>query len=160
MDGRRLRYGFLNNHHILVKRLSTASLLPYLYAESLVTSNEKSLIQNQPADGMKADLLLDILHRQGLSNPQVYLDFFSLLSDESVTSGQNLGEVLDKIKKDSLSEEVVQKFDYRRRLLEEDDHASLIKHKWTIVQSLSVQELLPELVSCGVISTSDKEEIK
>ena len=88
------------------------------------------------------------------------MDFFTLLSDESVSSGQNLGDVLKKIKKDALSEEVAKKFDYRKRLLEEDDHASLMRHKWTIVQSLSVQELLPELIGYGVISTSDKEEIQ
>jgi hypothetical protein len=160
MEGGQLKYGFLNNHHVLVKRLSTTSLLPYLYSAGFVTSDEKSIIQNQLADGLMTDLLLDILHRQGVSNPQIYLEFFDLLSDDSVTSGQNLGDVLDRIKKDSLSEEVMKKFDYRKRLLEEDDHASLLRHKWTIVQSLSVQELLPELISSGVISTSDKEEIK
>lgn len=160
MDGEKLRYGFLNNHHVLVRRLSTSSLLPFLYSAGLVTSNEKSLIQNQLADGLKTDLLLDILHRQGVSNRQVYADFFALLSDESVNSGQNLGDVLNKIKKDALSEEVAKKFDYRKRLLEEDDHASLIRHKWAIVQSLSVQELLPELISTGAISTSDKEDIQ
>jgi len=83
-----------------------------------------------------------------------------MLSDESVTSGQNLSEVVQKIEKDSLCEDVVKKFDYRRRLLEEDDHAALLKHKWTVVQSLSVEELLPELISCGAISPTDKEDIQ
>ena len=160
MDAGRLKYGFLNNHHSLVTRLSTTSILPFLYSEGLVTANEKDLIQYEPADGMKADKLLDIIHRQGFSNPAVYLTFFNLLSDESVTSGQNLGRLLDKIKTDSLSDKVLSKFDYSARILEEEDRAALLRHKWTIVQSLSVDELLPELISSGAISIADKEQIK
>lgn len=159
MDGAKLKYGFLNNHHTLVKRLSTPSLIPDVYSEGLITSDEKSLILSKPADGQKADLLLSIIHRQGVSNPQVYCTLLSLLSDESVTSGQNLGDVVEKIKKDSLSEEVAMKFDYKRRVLEEDDRAAMLKHKWTIVQSLSVQEILPQLISYGAISLEDKVEI-
>ena len=70
-DGEKLKYGFLNNHPLLVKRLAIADLLPYLYAEGLVTANEKSVIQHQDADGRKTDMLMDIIHRQGISNPQV-----------------------------------------------------------------------------------------
>ncbi len=160
MEGGRLKYGFLNNHHSLVTRLSTISTLPFLYSEGLITANEKDLIHHEPADGMKTDKLLDIIHRQGSANPNVYLTFFNLLSDESVTGGQNLGKMLDKIKADSLRDEVLKKFDYRTSFFEEDDHSALLKYKWTIVQSLSVDELLPELISCGVISIVDKDQIK
>ena len=160
VDGGRLKYGFLHNHHTLVSRLSVPSILPHLYSESLITAMEKDMIQHEPTDWMKADKLLDIIHRHGFSNPSVYLTLFDLLSDDSVTAGQNLEKVLVKIKSDSLSDEVLKKFDYGARFLEEDDRAALLKHKWTIVQSLSVNEILPELISCGVVSIVDKDQIK
>ena len=70
-----------------------------------------------------------------------------------------MGKVLEQIQKDSQSEEVAKKFDYHSRLLEEEDHAALLKHKWNIVQSLSVEEILPELVALGAVSLSEKDEI-
>lgn len=160
MDGSKLRFGFLNNHPVLMKRLSTTSILPYVYAEGLITETEKGLIQHEITEGLKTDKLLDIIHRQGNANPGVYVQFFDLLSDDSVTGGQNFGEVLERIKRDSQSEEVARKFDYGRRLLEEEDHVALNRHKWMLVQSLSVDELLPELISLGTISLQEKDEIK
>lgn len=160
MDGTKLRCGFLNNHHTLVIRLSTTSILPHVYSASLVTDTEKGIIQHEVTESLKTDKLLDIIHRQGNSNPKIYVQLFDLLSDDSVTSGQNLGEVLEKIKQDSMSEDTAKKFDYGRRLLEENHRSALLRHKWTIVQSLSVDELLPELVSFGAVSLKDKDAIK
>lgn len=160
MDGEKLKYGFLNNHHVLVARLSTISILPHLLSESLITFTEKGVIEHEVTDGQKTDKLMDIIHRQGITNPSVYLTLYNLLSDDSVTSGQNLKSVLEKINKDSLSADIVKKFDYGRRLMEEEDKAVLLKHKWSIVQSLSVDEVLPELISCGVVSPKDRTDIK
>ena len=159
-DGSKLRYGFLHNHPVLMKRLAPVSLLPHLYAQGLVSENEKSLIQHESADGLKTDRILDIIHRQGCSKPQVYRTFFDLLKDDGVTSGMNLGEVVEKIERDALSEAVAAKFGYGRTLLAEADRSALLKHKWTIGESLFVSEVLPELVGGGVLSIQDKDSIK
>ncbi len=103
MDGRDLKYGFLSNHSKLMTRLSTRSLLPYIYSQGLITLTEKDIISHQDAEGLMTDKLLDIIHRQGQSNPSVYSTFFQLLSDESFTSGQNLGDVVRKIQEDAMS---------------------------------------------------------
>ena len=159
LDGKLLKYGFLRNHALLSRRLSTTSILHHVYGECLVTTEEKARIQHQYAEGSKTDIFLDILHRQGVANPNVYLKFFNLLSDESITSGQNLKDVLKQIKKDAMSEEVRADFQYERRLLEENDHQTMLNHKSTIVRTLSVDNILPELVSCGVVSSADKMKI-
>ena len=39
---------------------------------------------------MKTDKRLDIIHRHGFTNPKCLLHPFNLLSDESVTAGQDL----------------------------------------------------------------------
>ena len=160
MNGEKLKYGIRNNHHVLVKRLSTLDFLPNLFSEGLVSPNEKSQIQHQPADGLKTDMLLDIINRQGVSDPKVYTRFFALLSDKSVMSGQNLGEVVQKIKKDSLSEEVARKFVYQQVPLKDGERAAIFKHMSTIEESVSVDEVLPELISAGAISPQEKEDIK
>ena len=160
MDGRDLRYGFLNNHHVLVSRLSTKSILSHVYARGLISQSEKGVIQNQVTDDQKTDKLLDIIHRQGNSNQSVYSDFFKLLSDEDVMAGQHLDDVVENIKKDSLSDDVKRKFQYKRRLLEENDSMALKNHKWAIIQSLSVDEVLPELIALGVVSSWEKVDIK
>ncbi len=159
LDGRQLKYGFLHNHALLVHRLSTTSILAHVYGQGIVTSTEKATINKQYAESTRTDILLDILHRQGISNPDIYVTFFNLLSDETITSGQNIDDVLESIRKDSKLEQVRVKFQYEKRLLEENDRATLLKYKSTIVQSVSVDNVLPELVSCGVVSAEDKTAI-
>lgn len=160
MDGEALKYGFLHNHSLLVSRLSTTSILSDVYAAGIVSSTEKEVISGQLAESKKTDKLLDIVHRQGNSNTKIYHIFFELLSDDSVTSGQNLGSVLEKIKADSASEDVRKKFQYERRLLEEKDRAVMITFKSSIVKSLSVEDVLPGLVSTGIVSSTEKTEIQ
>lgn len=160
MDGERLKYGFLKNHGVLIRRLSTSSILSDVYSEGIVTNTEKEMISKQLAESTKTDKLLDIIHRQGKADPKIYCTFFELLSDDSITSGQNLESVLEQIKSDSKSDDVRNKFQYERRLLEENDRVVMIKYKSTIEKSLSVDNILPQLVSCGIVSSADKVEIQ
>ena len=160
MDGGSLKYGFLHNHGLLVSRLSTTSILSDIYAAGIISSTEKEVISNQLAEGLKTDKLLDIIHRQGKADTKVYQTFFELLSDDFITSGQNLEPVLEKIKSDSTSEDVKKKFQYERRLLEERDRAVMIRLKSSIVNSVSVDDVLPQLVSTGAISSTEKVEIQ
>ena len=58
------------------------------------------------------------------------------------------------------ADEVRKKFSYARRHLDEGDNAALLKHKWALVQSISVDDILPDLISVGVVSPAEKEEVK
>lgn len=160
MNGQELKYGFLHNHGVLVSRLSTTSILSDIYAAGMISTIEKEVISMQLAEGQKTDKLLDIIHRQGKADPKIYCTFFELLSDDSITAGQNLEQVLEQIKVDSMSDDVRKKFKYERRLLEENDRATMIRCKSSIVQSVSVEDVLPQLVSAGVVSSADKVQIQ
>ena len=153
-----MKFGFLHNHSVIVNRLSTSSILADVYAAGIVSNTEKEVISKQLAESQKTDKLLDIIHRQGIANSKVYCTFFELLSN--VTSGQNFGSVLEQIKADSTSEEVRQKFQYERWLLEESDREVMIKFKSVIMTSLSVEDVLPELVSTGIVSSMEKVDIQ
>ncbi len=158
MDEESFKLGFLHNHSVLVSRLSTTSILGDVYAAGIVSAIEKEVISKQLAESQKTDKLLDIIHRQGVANTRIYCTFFELLS--TVTSGQNLGSILEQIKADSKSEEVQRKFQYVRSSLEETDRKVMIAFKSLIEKTLSVEDVLPELVSDGIVSYMEKVDIQ
>ncbi len=156
----RLRYGFLHNHHRLVKQLELDSLFPHLIAAALVTLNEKDLIKSEPTFSQATDRLLTILHRRATTDSTVLRRFLDLLSDPDIAAGQNLSPLLDRIRHDSESESVSSQFSYSDGVLVEDHNAALKEHERAIVDSLSVGEVLPELVARGVVSAQENEDIR
>ncbi len=160
-----LRYGFLNNHHNLVKQLELDSLLPHIISKGLITFNENELIKNESKRSTSqeaTDKLLTILHRRDRDNsdPTVFQRFIQLLSDPEVAAGQNLGQLVQSIRNDSESQDVIAKFQYITDVLHESQKATLKKHKEEVVQSLSVVEVLPNLVASGVVSINENSDIR
>ena len=155
-----LRCGFLASHHILTKRLDTEALLPYLISTGLISPDEKELILHEVTGLQKTDRLLTILHRRGVVNQKIYDKVFELLSDGSVSAGQLLDDVLKKIKLDSRDEQVKARFDYSSGELKAGDNVSLRRLEERIVNGLSVSEVLPQLISFGVVDLSENERIR
>lgn len=156
----RLRLGFLANHHILTKKLDTESLLPVLISYELISLEERELISHEITGSLKTDRLLTILHRRGTVNPDIFTSLFDLLSDESVTAGQLLDEVLKKIKADSYDNEVIARFGYSSGALKVGDNVSLRNFEDDIVSALTVNEVLPPLVSHGIVNLSENDLIR
>ena len=155
-----LRYGFLHNHHRLVRQLELDSLFPYLIANDLITMAEKELIQNEPSSSSGVDKLLTILHRRGNTDPSVFKRFLQLLADPDVASGQNLGGLVQSIRHDSDSQDIGSKYSYSEGVLLEGHNAALREHEEALVSSMSVSEVLPELVARGVVSAQENDEIR
>ncbi len=155
--GEQLKYGFLNNYETLVRRLSVSSILGNLYSEGFINSSEKEAIQSQLGENSKASFLLDVIFRQGQGDPEIFRNFFTLLSENS--EGQNLETLWEKVKEDSKSEEVHQKFQYQKKGLEEGDRLALEKNKKVIIETLSVHNVLPALMTCGAVTSGNKGNI-
>lgn len=155
-----LKYGFLSNHQRLTIQLELNSLLPFLISESLITFNEKELIKSESTSTERTDKLLTIIHRRGNTDETVYERFLKLLSDPMVTSGQQLDTLVEKIRHDSESDEVISKFNYSGGVLVEGHNTSLREHEESIVGSLSVGEVLPQLISRGIVSTQENDDIR
>ena len=68
--------------------------------------------------------------------------------------------VIEEIKKDSLSAEVAKKFAYSCIPLNEKDRDALMKHKGTIVKSLFVEDVLPQLMAFGAVTLDEKEKVE
>ena len=160
MSETRLRYGFLHNHHRLIKQLELDSLLPHLIAEGLISVNEKELIKNEPTSSQATDKLLTILHRRFNTDSTVLQRFLKLLADPDIVAGQNLAPLVHRIRHDSESEAVSSQYHYGDGVLVEDHNATLREHEGDIVNSLSVGEVLPELVAKGVVSAQENDDIR
>ena len=153
---RDLRCGFLANHHSLVKKLDTDALLPDLISHGLITPDEKELISHETTGSQKTDRFLTSLHRRGTVDSSVYQKLLDLLSDESVAAGQFLSEVVKQIKADSSDENVKARFtnsDLREGDGDWNDEDNVVK-------SLSVKEVLPQLVSYGVVTWNENDRIR
>ena len=155
-----LRYGFLANHHVLTKKLDTEALLPDLISSGLISLEEEELILHEITGSQKSDRLLMILHRRGSVNPDIFDKLFKLLSDDSVSSGQLLGDVLKKIQADSCDETVKARFLYSTKELMVGDNVSLRHFEDKIVNALTVSEVLPQLVSYGIVNLSENDLIR
>ena len=155
-----MRRGFLASHHILTKRLDTEALLPDLISAGLISPNEKELILHEVTGLQKTDRLLTILHRRGIVNQNIFDKLFELLSDESVSAGQLLNDVLKKINVDSRDEQVKARFDYSSDELKAGDNVSLRRFEDGIVNGLTVSEVLPQLISFGIVDLSENEQIR
>jgi hypothetical protein len=156
----RLRLGFLANHHVLTKKLDTDSLLPDLISSGLISFEERELISHEATGSLKTDRLLTILHRRGTVNPGIFSKLFDLLSDESVTAGQLLDYILKQIKADSCNDEVIARFAYSSGALKVGDSVSLRNFEDDIISALTVSEVLPQLVSYGIVNLSENDLIR
>jgi len=157
-SGDQLKYGFLSQYAVLVRRLSTSSILANAFAEGIVSALERDQINGQYGEDSKTAVLLDIVHRQGVANPSIFVKLFKLLSNEA--EGQKLEGILQKIRDDSTSEEIIQKFQCKKTALEEGDRSTLEKNKEIIMKTVSVENVLPDLISCGAISWESSENIR
>ena len=159
MAGYELRCAFLANHHILIKKLDVEDLLPDCVSRGLLTLDEQELILHEATASQKTDRFLTIIHRRGQQNTGVFDELLKLLSDEDVTSGQLLDDVLIQIRTDSVDPEIQARFVNQQRC-GGDQPLSLQSIEDKIVNTLTVNEILPQLISRGVVSMQENELVR
>ena len=157
MARHKLRCAFLANHHMLIKKLDTEALLPDCISRGLVTLDEQELISHEATGSQKTDRLLTIIHRRGQLNLDVFDKLLELLSDRDVTSGQLLDKVVKQIRADSVDPEVQARFTNE---LDGDKPLYLCSIEDKIIKTLTVNEVLPQLISNGVVSIQENELIR
>lgn len=156
----RLRYGLLANHSRLVRRLDLTAVMPYLVEEGLVTLDEKEGIMSKTIGAERSDALLTLIHRKAVSDDSAYDRFLAVLEDEYRSGGQQLESLVSRIRADACKEEVVGRFEAAPSRLDARQKAALRREEPTLVASLNVEEIMPDLVSYGVLSLDDNEVIR
>ena len=148
-----LRSAFLASHDVLIKKLDTEALLPDCVSHGLITLGEQELISREPTGSQKTDRFLSIIHRRAQQKPGTFEELLKLLSE---SSGQLLDGVLKQIRADSTDPSIQARFTSDR-----DKPISQRKHvEDKIVESLSVNEVLPLLISRGVVTLQENELIQ
>lgn len=160
MEGKRLKYGFLANHDVLVGRVEPLGLLPSLVAEGVVTFEDKERIKNEVTSTAKVDKLLSIVHRRGVTDEKVYERLLKVLKEAGDSGGQDLDDVVQKIKEDAHKEGVEKRFEYAAGILEERHNAVLKANEHAIVSNLNVEDVLPHLVSSGVVTHEENVAVR
>ena len=160
MEGKRLKYGFLANHDVLVGRVEPLGLLPSLVAEGVVTFEDKERIKNEVTSTAKVDKLLSIVHRRGVTDEEVYERLLKVLKEAGDLGGQDLNDVVQKIKEDAHKEGVEKRFEYAAGILEERHNAVLKANEHAIVSNLNVEDVLPHLVSSGVVTHEENVAVR
>ena len=159
MAGDELRCAFLANHHILVKRLDVEALLPDCISRGLLTLDEQELVSHEVTTSQRTDRFLAIIHRRGQQSTGIFNELLKLLSDEDVTSGQLLDDVLIQIRADSVDPNIQARFSINEQMCG-DQPLSPRSIEDKIVKTLVVNEILPQLISHGVVSMQENEIIR
>lgn len=160
MEGKRLKYGFLANHGILVERVEPMGLLPMLVAEGVVTFEDCERIKHEVTSADKVDKLLTLVHRKGVSNGEVYERLMKVLKGAGDSGGQYLSDVIQRVKEVSYQEGIEKRFEYAVQILEESHNAVLKAYKHVIVHTLNVDDVLPQLISSGVVTLEENVAIR
>ena len=138
-----LKRGFLACHKLLVQRIEPTGLMIDLIPKGIISTLERDIISEEVVPGLMTDKLLTLIHKKAVFDPNVYDVFLSTMDEE--------GTLID------VSEEV------RAKAGDGDSYlwfAILKAHEDTIVAGMSVEDILPELVSSGVVSSEENENIR
>ena len=157
MEANRLRYGLLANHSRLVLKLDPVAVMPYLISDGLVSMDEKEVILSKTTGGEKTDALLTLVHRKAVSDKSVYERFLSILGDDILSGGQQLENLVAQIRRDADSDGVAERYRAAPSRLDPRQKAALQAEEKALVSSLNAEELVPDLVSCGVLSLDENE---
>ena len=158
----RLKRGFIANHKRMVTQLEPTSLLSSFLSEGLITLEEYQLLQKELIPSRMTDKLLVMLHRKGILDSKVYDKSLDIFREAGSLEGQYLEDLVSEILEASSDDATDSlRFDYTRSLvLEERHNAALRANEDIITASLRVEDVLPELVSSGVIAPEENSLVR
>ena len=137
-----LKLGFLACHKLLVQRIEPTGLIIELISRGVISMSEKEMILKEGVPSFMTDKLLTLLHRKAAFNPAVYEEFLLAMEEE-----ETLKSAVDDVRAAAVMDEAY-------------SAAVLKAHEHTIVAGLTVSDILPELVSEGVVSPEENESIR
>ena len=155
----KLKHSFTVNHSFLLKNLTAdAIFLSICSSERLISTREEEDILAEATNTRRASKLLLLLHRRSFSERAVFSRLLDILvrynEDEG---GQVLKHVISALKKSA--DEATSSFTYSSSSLGERARALLLGNEAVLIASLDTEEVLPELVSHGVISVEESDAI-
>ena len=150
-----LKRGFLACHKLLVQRIEPMGLMIDLIPKGIISTQEKDIIAQEAVPGFMTDKLLMYLHKKAVFNPDVYSEFLAVMEEE-----ETLESVVESVRSAAIQQGEGADYTYKPGVMDEAYSAALKAHEHTIVAGLSVGDILPDLVSAGVVSPDENEFIR
>lgn len=155
----KLKHSFTVNHAFLLKNLTVDALfLSTCSSELLISTRDEEDILAETTNTRRASKLLLLLHRRSFSEKGVFsrlLDILVKYNEEE--GGLVLKHVIAALRKGA--QEATAPFSYTSSSLNELSRALLLGNEAVLLVSLDMKEILPELVSYGVISVEECDVI-
>ena len=155
----KLKHSFTVNHAFLLKNLAVDEVfLSTCSSELLISPRDEEDILAEATNTRRASKLLLLLHRRSVSEKGVFSRLFDILVKyNEEEGGQVLKHVIAALKKGAQGP--ITPFSYTSSSLNERTRALLLGNEAVLIASLDTKEILPELVSYGVISVDECDAI-
>ena len=151
-----LRQGFLKCHKLLVQRIDPTGLMIELVTTSIISIDEKEMISKESVPSFMTDKLLTLLHRKAVFDPAVYHKFLRAMEEE-----ETLKSAVDDVRAAAVQQASGGNGTHDYTYVRDEAYSAALKaHERTIVTGLTASDILPELVSAGVVSPEEDESIR
>lgn len=157
MDHERYKKAFVANHSRLVRKLTAPELVEACFTKGLLTLSEKEELESLKTDTQQINKLLVIFHRRYFSDREIFSKLFDILKEINVEEGGYIDHVIFALKETLKNPP---DFPTSQDLLSEEDRARLRLNESTILTTLDVLQILPDLISEGVISFKESDVIE
>ena len=153
MDELDWQKAFTTNYKIMVDDLKSEDVMIMCLSEGLLNMEEKAEVDIQGTTYQKNDKLLTLMYKKFCCNSSLFTTFTEVLShcQNSEHIVQNLSKVKD-FNRDAIHELAINKM---KNIYRKTFHYAERK-----VNNLSIDSLIPALVSAGVLDMDTKEVIK
>lgn len=154
-----LKQAFTANHALLLKNLPADDIfLSLCYSEKLITSSEQELLLAEATNFRRVNKLLLTLHRHSVSDKTVFPRLLKVLEGYNKDEGGLvLKHVLSALEQSA--SRATSPFTYTSGVLNERTRALLLAKEAVMISSLDTEQVLPELVSRGVLSLEENNAI-
>ena len=155
-----LKLGFLACHKLLVQRIEPTGLMIELIPRGVISMDEKETILKESVPSFMTDKLLTLVHRKAVFNPAVYNAFLLAMEEVETLKSVVVDVRAAAVQRVSGGNGAADNFTYTSDVMDEAYSAALKAHEHTIVAGLTASEILPDLVSAGVVSPEENESIR
>lgn len=149
---------FTANHSRLVRKLTAFEVIESCYTNGLITLSEKGEIETYKTDLVQLSKLFGIFHRRYFSDRGIFQKVFRVLKEVNDEEGGYIDHVIYAIEETLNSSSNVPSVSHG--LLSQGDRARLQSNEATILTTLDVSQIIPDLISEGVISFEESFSIE
>lgn len=157
MSSEDYRTAFIVNHRRLVRKLTSFELIQATYTKNLITQDEKDRIEAIKTDTDRLNKLLGLFHRRYYADRDIFRKVFEILEEINADEGGYIDHVIHAFN-ETLKD--LPTLPRSHELLNEEDRARLHLNETTIIATLDVCQILPDLISESVVSPEESETIE